>query len=276
MVVRNRASRYHLVMDALNNARRTAAGRERPDGLLPVAAGRATRSTSSRTSRTCPRCATGCWATGPSRAEGVAAGTGSVLVLNGGSSSVKVALVDPATGERALTALAEKVGTSDAVGARGGVATTSRRRRPSDTSPSGVIGAPARRADGGRSATSVVGVGHRVVHGGRRFTESVVVDDSVMAELGRAHRARAAAHAGQPARPSRPPRRLLPDATAGAVFDTAFHRTLPPVAYRYAVPTEWYERARRPALRLPRHQPPLRRAPRRRDAGPTGRSRCGW
>ena len=45
-----------------------------------------------------------------------------------------------------------------------------------------------------------------------------------------------------------------------AVFDTAFHQTMPPVAYTYPVPYEWLETARRAALRLPRHEPPVRRA----------------
>ena len=168
----------------------------------------------------------------------MAAGTGSVLVLNGGSSSVKVALVDPSTGERALTALAEKVGTSDAAvqWRRGDEESSS---TPSDTSPSGVIGHLLGELTADERA-SVAGVGHRVVHGGRRFTESVVVDDSVMARLTELTEL-APLHLPANREAVEAARRLLPDVPHVLVFDTAFHRTLPPVAYRYAVPAEWYE-----------------------------------
>ena len=67
MVVRNKASRYHLVMDAINNARRTAARRRRAQGLVREPARASTRRTSSSTWRTCQRCATGRW---DSRADG--------------------------------------------------------------------------------------------------------------------------------------------------------------------------------------------------------------
>ena len=169
----------------------------------------------------------------------MAAGTGSVLVLNGGSSSVKLALVDPSSGERALTALAEKVGTSEAVvhWRRGdhGSSTT-----PSETSPSAVIGHLLDELTDDERA-SVTGVGHRVVHGGRRFTESVLVDDSVMADLAGLTEL-APLHLPANREAVEAARRLLPDVPHVLVFDTAFHRTLPPVAYRYAVPAGWYER----------------------------------
>ena len=168
----------------------------------------------------------------------MAAGSGSVLVLNGGSSSVKLALVDPSSGERVLTALAEKVGTSDAVvqWQRGDEESST---TPPETSPGAVIGhlldelTPEERA-------AVVGVGHRVVHGGRRFTESVLVDDSVMADLAGLTEL-APLHLPAHREAVEAARRLLPDVPHVLVFDTAFHRTLPPVAYRYAVPTGWYE-----------------------------------
>ena len=166
------------------------------------------------------------------------AGGGSVLVLNGGSSSVKVALVDPSTGERSLTALAEKVGTSDAVvqWKRGDDESST---TPADTSPSGVIGHLLEELTS-EERSSVVGVGHRVVHGGRRFTESVVVDDTVMADLAELTEL-APLHLPANREAVEAARQLLPDVPHVLVFDTAFHRTLPPVAYRYAVPTEWYE-----------------------------------
>ncbi|MDQ1745184.1 MAG: acetate kinase [Pseudonocardiales bacterium] len=161
----------------------------------------------------------------------------SILVLNSGSSSVKLAILDPVTGDRAVTGLAERIGTDE---------TTVRIRRgseeltstPADGSHRGVI------ADllGALTAevAEVAGVGHRVVHGGRRFTSSVLLDDTVvkaldeLTELAPLHLP--ANLAGIDAA-----RAELPGHPQVAVFDTAFHRSLPPHAYRYAVPAGWYE-----------------------------------
>ena len=84
-------------------------------------------------------------------------------------------------------------------------------------------------------------IGHRVVHGGSRFTGPVILDDSALAgiraltNLAPLHqpRAIAAIEAG---------RQLLPNAPAVACFDTSFHATLPDVAARYALPAEWTEK----------------------------------
>jgi acetate kinase len=84
-------------------------------------------------------------------------------------------------------------------------------------------------------------VGHRVVHGGPRHTEPVVVDDMLVAylysisDLAPLHQPRALAGV-------RSVRELLPDVPAVACFDTAFHATLSAAAATYAVPREWNER----------------------------------
>lgn len=87
----------------------------------------------------------------------------------------------------------------------------------------------------------VIAVGHRVVHGGSAYQEGVRVDAAVEAEIDRlgvlAPLHNAAALAGMHA-----VKRVLPDVPAVAVFDTAFHRTLPPHAYMYALPYSWHER----------------------------------
>jgi acetate kinase len=90
-------------------------------------------------------------------------------------------------------------------------------------------------------APPVAAVGHRVVHGGDLFTEPTVIDDDVvrklesLVELAPLHN-RAALEAIKEAR------RLLPDTPHIAVFDTAFHRTLPPVARTYALPERFRAR----------------------------------
>lgn len=160
-----------------------------------------------------------------------------VLALNSGSSSVKMALLDPVTGTRALTALAERVGTDDVsvTVRRGDERSTS---APGDGSHRGVV---EHLVDGLRDGERehLVGVGHRVVHGGPDLRESVVVDDLV------ARRIAAVAELAPLQVPGNlagieAARAALPDLPQVAVFDTAFHATLPPVAYRYAVPRSWY------------------------------------
>ncbi|WP_327092492.1 acetate/propionate family kinase [Nonomuraea sp. NBC_01738] len=81
-------------------------------------------------------------------------------------------------------------------------------------------------------------IGHRVVHGGTRFRDPVLVDDAVLAaiedlsELAPLHNP--AALTGIKAAAE-----AFPGVPQAAVFDTAFHTTLPPAAYTYAVPGEW-------------------------------------
>jgi acetate kinase len=94
---------------------------------------------------------------------------------------------------------------------------------------------------GGPTGEPIAAVGHRVVHGGEEFTGSVLIDDAVLATIEKtSHLAplhnppnlagiRAAMHA-------------LPNAPQVACFDTAFHATIPKVAYMYALPYELYEK----------------------------------
>ncbi|MDO5712310.1 MAG: acetate kinase, partial [Micrococcales bacterium] len=83
-------------------------------------------------------------------------------------------------------------------------------------------------------------VGHRIVHGGESFAASVVLDDAALAAVRAciplAPRHNPANIAGVQAAQS-----LLPDVPHVGVFDTAFHQSMPPVAYRYAVPRQWYD-----------------------------------
>ena len=88
--------------------------------------------------------------------------------------------------------------------------------------------------------SEVAAVAHRVVHGGERFRAPVLIDDGVVAELERLtelaplHNAAALEAIGKA-------RAALPDVPHVAVFDTAFHASLPPAAATYAVPKRWRE-----------------------------------
>ncbi|MDR1637596.1 MAG: acetate kinase [Treponema sp.] len=84
-------------------------------------------------------------------------------------------------------------------------------------------------------------VGHRVLHGGDKFTKSVIVDDTAMAafnevkDLGPLHNP--ANIMGIEAA-----KKVLPQVPHCAIMDTAWHQTMPPEAFLYAVPYEWYEK----------------------------------
>ena len=81
-------------------------------------------------------------------------------------------------------------------------------------------------------------VGHRVVHGGARFVQPVLIDDEVIAAIEQL-RALAPLHNEPALRAIREAQAALPDIPHVAVFDTAFHSTIPEAAATYAVPKRW-------------------------------------
>jgi acetate kinase len=165
--------------------------------------------------------------------------TGQVLVLNSGSATVKFALLTPESGERAFGGVADKVGTPDAV-----LRISHDGRQAEERLPGGDHGAAISRvldhlSDSG--AGDLIGAGHRVVHGGERFTGSVLVDEEVIAAV------RSFSHLAPLHNPANlagieAVRAVRPGLPQVAVFDTAFHQTMPPRAFRYAVPEDWYTR----------------------------------
>ena len=136
-----------------------------------------------------------------------------VLVVNAGSSSVKLRLVGEAD---------EVVAAADIAVERGAVDVDSIR--------DAVAGMPAPEA-----------VGHRIVHGGERFRAAVQLDADVEAAL-RKLVDLAPLHQPKSLAALEAVNRALPDVPAIACFDTAFHATLPPAAATYALPASWRER----------------------------------
>jgi len=88
-----------------------------------------------------------------------------------------------------------------------------------------------------RAAGEIEAVGHRMVHGGEKFTQSVLITDEVEAAI-EAHVELAPLHNPPNLLGIREARRLLPGVPQAAVFDTAFHQTMPERAFVYAVPYE--------------------------------------
>mgnify|MGYP000226698918 CR=1 FL=1 len=161
-----------------------------------------------------------------------------VLVINCGSSSIKAAVLDPSTGVRVATLRAQRVGQPGAtVSIRG---CTDSRHEVEGLDMDAVLDRflPDLLESAG---TAIQGVGHRVVHGGDRYTAPTWLDDAVVADI----------DALSPLAPLHNPanvagmhaaRRLLPDLPHIAVFDTAFHATLPRRSRTYALPHALTER----------------------------------
>ncbi len=158
-----------------------------------------------------------------------------VIVINCGSSSLKFA-VFPVTGESVLVkGLAERLGSPEAVLKIERDGETISIQIPSATHHDALQAAVGR-----MSSLNPRGVGHRMVHGGEEFTGSVVIDDNVMAAV---ERCSSLAPLHNPANlvGVRTARELFPELPQVAVFDTAFHQTLPRKAFLYAIPYSYYE-----------------------------------
>src|SRR5512138_189971 len=87
----------------------------------------------------------------------------------------------------------------------------------------------------------LIGVGHRVVHGGARFSGSMFVTPEVLEKI-RQCIPLGPLHNPSNVRGIEMAQALFPELPQVAVFDTAFHQTMPPRAYLYAVPYEWFEK----------------------------------
>ncbi len=154
-----------------------------------------------------------------------------ILVVNCGSSSLKLAVIDPATGDTVAKGLGDRLGTDGAT-LSAGVAT--------EPSPgAGHAKALARLLELCAVEGTIAAVGHRVVHGGEFFSGPTVIDTDVIAKIEEC----------TPLAPLHNPGALVgvraamevfPTLPHVAVFDTAFHQTLPKHAFTYAVPYEWY------------------------------------
>jgi len=158
-----------------------------------------------------------------------------VLVINCGSSSIKYALIDSDPQAPRLAGLAERLGSSDA-------------RLKGKNSAGESFTQPLPGADHAEALSAILerlegrvpgAVGHRIVHGGEHFTQAALIDDSVIAAI---ETTAALAPLHNPANLAgiAATRKVFPELPQVAVFDTAFHQTLPPRAYRYALPEALY------------------------------------
>lgn len=163
-----------------------------------------------------------------------------VLVINSGSSSLKYSLVDGEDGTSSGSGLVERIGEPAGLVHHRGPDGSYDDERPVPSHEDALRLALHLFATHGPSLddAGLEAVGHRVVHGGDRFSAPALVDDGLVRAVDDL----------VPLAPLHNPanvegievaRRLFPGVPHVAVFDTAFHHTLPPHAYTYAVPTAW-------------------------------------
>lgn len=164
-----------------------------------------------------------------------------VLVINCGSSSVKFAIMDPNDGHVFLSGIAEAMNLPEAF--------ISWRFGDEDKTKVNIPGYNHQQAlaylvenilsSHQELLDSIVACGHRIVHGADYYSAPTLVDDEVVANIERAI----------PFAPLHNPAHILginaarasfPNIPHVVVFDTAFHQTMPPVAYRFAIPEEYY------------------------------------
>lgn len=170
-----------------------------------------------------------------------------ILVVNAGSSSLKYQLIDTSNEEVIAKGIAERIGASG----DGSSLTheTSGKDKvkldaniPDHRVAMRLVFDALTNAETGaiKDVSEIHAIGHRVLHGGAAFTNSVLVNDEVIETIKRV------SHLGPLHNPAnlmgiQAAMQLMPDAPQVAVFDTAFHQTMPPTSYIYALPYEFYE-----------------------------------
>ena len=166
-----------------------------------------------------------------------------VLIINAGSSSLKYQLMDPETGAVSAKGLCERIYIDGRLthNANGKKVVKDIPMPTHSEAIQAVLAILVDPVDGViKSTDEIDAVGHRVLHGGMEFFDSCIINDEVIAAIEKCI----------PLGPLHNPANLMgiracqavmPKTPQVAVFDTAFHMTMPPKAYRYAIPTEYYE-----------------------------------
>ena len=166
-----------------------------------------------------------------------------ILIINAGSSSLKYQLMNPETGEVSAKGLCERIGIDGRLNHKVGESKVVK-DIPMPTHSEAIaatLDILVDPVDGViKSVDEIDAVGHRVLHGGMEFFDSCIIDDDVIKAIKKCF----------PLGPLHNPANLMgieacqavmPKTPQVAVFDTAFHMSMPPKAYRYAIPAEYYE-----------------------------------
>lgn len=168
-----------------------------------------------------------------------------ILVINCGSSSLKYQLIDSETENVLAKGLCERIGIDGALTHQpaGKDKIKSTPAMPNHKVAIQLVIDQLTDAENGvvKSLDEISAVGHRVVHGGEKFTSSCVITEDVIKEIG-ACNVFAPLHNPAALIGINACKELMPGLPMVAVFDTAFHQTMPPKAYLYAIPHEYYEK----------------------------------
>ncbi len=168
-----------------------------------------------------------------------------VLVINAGSSSLKYQLMNPENGDVSAKGLCERIGIDGRLNhsVPGRDKVVREIAMPTHSEAIAAVMEILVDAEYGviKTVDEIDAVGHRVLHGGMAFTESCLIDDACIAAIEKCI----------PLGPLHNPANLMgiracqaamPTMPQVAVFDTAFHMTMPAKAYTYAIPYEYYEK----------------------------------
>ena len=168
-----------------------------------------------------------------------------ILVLNCGSSSLKFQLIDSETEHVLAKGICERIGIDGKISYTpySGEKETVFKDMPTHTEAIGyVLEALMNEKTGVIKSLSEVGaVGHRVVHGGEKFTSSAIINEEVKAAIEDCNDL-APLHNPANLIGINACEKLMPGVPMVAVFDTAFHQTMPAKAYMYGLPYEYYEK----------------------------------
>ncbi|WP_199611375.1 acetate kinase [Flocculibacter collagenilyticus] len=162
------------------------------------------------------------------------------LVLNCGSSSFKFAIINANTGESALSGLAECLGSEEARIKWHYQGEKQQENLTKNAAHQEAITSLVNIIKSNHLESQLSAVGHRVVHGGEKFTSSVVITDDVLSTISDMARL-APLHNPANLIGIKAAQRAFPTLPQVAVFDTAFHQTIPECAYLYALPYNLYE-----------------------------------
>ncbi len=168
-----------------------------------------------------------------------------VLVINCGSSSLKFQLINSDSEAVLAKGLCERIGIDGRLTYQpeGGEKTTEDLAMPTHTEAIQFVINALTDADCGvvGSLEEIGAVGHRVVHGGEKFASSTVINEEVLAAIEECNDL-APLHNPANLIGIRACQELMPNVPMVAVFDTAFHQTMPEKAYMYGLPYEYYEK----------------------------------
>lgn len=169
-----------------------------------------------------------------------------VLVINCGSSSLKFQLIDSESEQCLAKGLCERIGIEGSMityAPENGEKEKSAVPMPDHTEAIRlVLEALTNQETGVLGSLEEIGaVGHRVVHGGEKFAESVVINDEVLAAVEECNEL-APLHNPANLIGINACKKLMPNTPMVAVFDTAFHQTMPEEAYMYGLPYEYYQK----------------------------------